>query len=113
MELWTRDHEVMIEVIRPDAGICKVCDEPLTQARFAWDHRITDPMFRPGPWKLGEDSFVVARHTSGKEPCNKVWHQDYPKAQCPLCGAYEVVQDSPARLFGRDHVYDEQVHLPQ
>lgn len=87
-ELYVRPREVQLAVVRLEAGICRTCDKPLTEARFAWDHRITEPAFRPGPWRLGEDSFTLCRHTDGSRPC---WTevQDLPKAQCRACGAYE------------------------
>ncbi len=65
--LWVRPREVLIRVTNPNAGPCgaKGCGRPLTHAVFAWDHRITDDMYRPGPWVLGEDSFPAYRHTDG------------------------------------------------
>lgn len=92
IKLWTREHEVMIEVVRPNVGICRDCDEPVSLGRFAWDHRISTGPGYQGEWRLGEDSFTMTRHTSGKEPCGKIWHEDTPKAQCPLCGAYESLK---------------------
>lgn len=86
IKLYTRPGEVQLNIIRPDAGICNACDEPLTDARFCWDHRIT--MFRPGPWKLGEDSFPSTRHTSGKPTCAPFGSSDYAKPQCRQCGEY-------------------------
>lgn len=88
MDLYTRPREVLIEVLNPNAGDCRYCDEVLALARFAWDHRITDDMHRPGPWKLGEDSFIVLRHASGKRPC---WTEsaDLAKPKCGECGAVD------------------------
>src|SRR5262245_40007979 len=65
LRLWTRDHEVQLRILSTDAGLCKHCGEPLVYAEFAWDHRITDPMYRPGPWQLGEDAFRLSRHANG------------------------------------------------
>ncbi|MEU1761265.1 hypothetical protein [Micromonospora sp. NPDC005652] len=96
LALYTRPREVLMEVIRENAGQCQYCDETLAFARFAWDHRITDDMYRPGPWKLGEDSFTLLRHASGKKPC---WTdtQDLAKPTCGTCGAvdlFEVKQEA-------------------
>jgi hypothetical protein len=86
--LWTRPNEVQLAIVHPEAGICKKCGKPLTNAWFAWNYRITHPMYRPGDWKLGEDAFQCMRHTDGSPMCANFGACEYPKAQCK-CGAYE------------------------
>ena len=85
--MYTRAHEVMLRVLRHDAGICNRCDKQLSEGLFCWDHRITNPMFRPGPWKLGEDSFFSVRHADGTL-CGTSYNC-YPKPTCAKCGAVD------------------------
>jgi hypothetical protein len=87
VSLYLRPREVMLHIIREDAGICARCDKQLSEGLFCWDHRITNPMYRPGPWKLGEDSFPSVRHTDGTLCGGSYWC--YPKSKCRACGAID------------------------
>jgi hypothetical protein len=90
IQLYTRDREVQMRIVREDAGICKTTGKPLTEGEFAWDHRITDdPFGERGPWILGEDSFTSVRHTDGTPSCATSGSGCTPKDQCRKCGAYE------------------------
>lgn len=92
--IWHRPGEVIMAVLADvDAGhLCAAegCRKPIVTVKAAWDHRITDPMYRPGPWKLGEDAFHVARHADGTPN-----HGDDPSLwavpRCPKCRAYDTV----------------------
>lgn len=85
--MYTRPHEVMLRILREDAGICTRCDKQLREGLFCWDHRITDPMYRPGPWKLGEDSFSSIRHSDGTLCGDQ--YSCWPKPTCSVCGAVD------------------------
>jgi hypothetical protein len=88
IQLWTREHEVQMRIVRDDAGICKTTGKPLAEGEFAWDHRITsDYVFGGRPWQLGEDSFRSVRHADGTAPCSG--SHCWPKDRCRKCGAYE------------------------
>ena len=92
--IWHREREVVLKVaIDIDAGhLCHrdECRRPLVLVLCAWDHRITDPMFRPGPWKLGEDAFTLTRHADGTPPH---WTdiEDLARPRCPKCKAYDTL----------------------
>jgi hypothetical protein len=88
--LWTREGETQLAIVHPEAGICKHCDKPLTNAWFAWNRRITHEMFRPGDWKLGEDAFQCRRHTDGSPLCAGFGSDESPKARCGNCGTYDT-----------------------
>lgn len=92
--IWHRDGEVILAILTdPDAGhLCsaKDCRKPIVTVKAAWDHRITESPFHTGPWKLGEDSFNVARHADGTPN-----HGDQPSLymvpRCPKCRKYDTV----------------------
>ncbi len=82
--MYVRPREVLLRIIREHTGICSRCDKPLNEGLFCWDHRITDPMYRPGPWKLGEDSFSSIRHADGTR-CG-TQYSCWPRPTCHVCG---------------------------
>ena len=93
IKLWTRDHEIQLFIISEDAGRCSDHQVPLAYGMFAWDHRITDPMYRPGPFVVGEDRFPCSRHADGSvcldhrgEPRSQSWSDP----RCPGCKEYNV-----------------------
>ncbi len=90
--MYVRPHEVMLRIIRNHAGVCTRCDKQLSEGLFCWDHRITDPMYRPGPWQLGEDSFSCIRHTDGTLCGDQ--YSCWPKPTCRACGAVDSFEVS-------------------
>jgi len=90
--IWHRDGEVVLAVLADvDAGhLCSTCRKPIVTVKAAWDHRITDPAYRPGPWELGEDAFTVARHADGT-PNHGGQPDLYAVSRCPKCKGYDTV----------------------
>lgn len=89
--LYTRPQEVLLHVIREDAGVCTYCDKPIAEAMFCWDHRITTGPARDGtPFRLGEDRFSRFCHTDGTPGHGDDLNCCWPKPCCSKCGSYRL-----------------------
>lgn len=88
-----RPGEVAFRVVDPAAGPCSNCHRTLASVQACWDRRITSDTCRPGPWRLGEDTFPALRHADGND-CQpwvpgKLVPLFFVRPQCPRCQTYD------------------------